>query len=124
MDKENKPKSRRENIVVQEFDDEVLIYDLERDRAFCLNKTSAVVWRACNGMEPGTIQIGMIAGAGAPVSLVSPTGCLGVTLAELDDACNSLRRDNCCSFHAAFTVGSCTPASGGQIDFTCTCVPL
>ena len=49
MRKENKPKSRKENIVVQEVDGEVLIYDLERDKAYCLNKTSAIVWQTCDG---------------------------------------------------------------------------
>ena len=44
-----KPQSRRENIVVQEYDGEVLIYDLENDRAFCLNKTAGLVWQACDG---------------------------------------------------------------------------
>lgn len=47
--RENKPISRKENIVVQEMDGEVLIYDLKKNRAFCLNKTSALVWQACDG---------------------------------------------------------------------------
>lgn len=45
----SKPKSRLEDIVVQEIDGEVLIYDLKTDKAFCLNRTSAVVWQACDG---------------------------------------------------------------------------
>lgn len=47
--RENKPISRKENIVVQEVDGEVLIYDLKENRAFCLNETSALVWQACDG---------------------------------------------------------------------------
>lgn len=49
MKKEKKPKSRQEDIVIQELDGEVLIYDLEKNKAFCLNKTSALVWQACDG---------------------------------------------------------------------------
>src|SRR5437868_14163592 len=49
MGKNNKPKSRKANIVVQEYDGEILIYDLENNKAFCLNQTSALVWQACDG---------------------------------------------------------------------------
>ena len=47
---DSKPVRRKEQIVVQEIDgNEVLVYDLVDDRALYLNKTSALVWRACNG---------------------------------------------------------------------------
>lgn len=47
---ENKyPSSRRNDLVIQELDDEVLIYDLKENRAFCLNETSALIWQLCNG---------------------------------------------------------------------------
>jgi len=49
MSKESKPRSRKENIVVQEVDGEVLVYDLENHKAVCLNHTSAIVWQACDG---------------------------------------------------------------------------
>ncbi len=48
---ENKPLSRRDNVVVQEIDGEVLIYDLVKNKAFCLNKTSALVWQSCDGKK-------------------------------------------------------------------------
>jgi hypothetical protein len=35
--------------VIQELPDEVLVYDLERDRAHCLNETAAFVWQRCDG---------------------------------------------------------------------------
>lgn len=44
-----KPISRKENIVVQELENEVLIYDLNSNKAFCLNETSALVFQLCNG---------------------------------------------------------------------------
>ena len=34
---------------MREVADEVLVYDLERHRAVCLNRTAARVWRACDG---------------------------------------------------------------------------
>jgi hypothetical protein len=43
------PKARKENLVVQELDGEVLIYDLDKNKAFCLNEASALVWQACDG---------------------------------------------------------------------------
>ncbi len=43
------PKSRIENIVVQEFAKEILIYDLKTNKAFCLNETSAMIYQLCDG---------------------------------------------------------------------------
>ena len=51
MNKENKPLGRRDNVVVQEIDGEVLIYDLAKNKAFCLNNTSALVWQSCDGKK-------------------------------------------------------------------------
>lgn len=45
----NSPRSRKANLVVQEMDDEILIYDLNSNKAFCLNQTSALVWQLSNG---------------------------------------------------------------------------
>ena len=49
MTNKTKPKSRRVQIVEQEVDGEILIYDLRADKALCLNKTSALIWQACDG---------------------------------------------------------------------------
>jgi hypothetical protein len=43
------PLARQEGLVVQQMPDEVLIYDLERHKAFCLNQTAALVWQHCDG---------------------------------------------------------------------------
>jgi hypothetical protein len=43
--------SRKANIVIQEFENEVLIYDLKINKAFCLNETSHLVWQLCNGIN-------------------------------------------------------------------------
>lgn len=45
----NLPKARLENIVVQETETELLIYDLISNKALCLNETSRIVWQACDG---------------------------------------------------------------------------
>lgn len=43
------PLARKNNIVVQELDNEILIYDLETDKVFGLNETSALVWQFSDG---------------------------------------------------------------------------
>lgn len=45
----NHPKARQSNIVVQSFEKEILIYDLQINKAYCLNETSALVWQLCDG---------------------------------------------------------------------------
>lgn len=46
---EQTPFARKEGLVVRELPDEVLVYDLERDKAHCLNQTAALVWKHCDG---------------------------------------------------------------------------
>lgn len=48
------PAARSNNLVIQELDQEVLIYDLETDKAHCLNQTTAIVWNSCNGKNSVT----------------------------------------------------------------------
>ena len=43
------PRARREGLLVRELNDEVLVYDLHRHKAHCLNTTAALVWRRCDG---------------------------------------------------------------------------
>lgn len=45
----NTPKSRDNELVVQELGKEVLIYDLNNHKAYCLNETSAIIWKLCDG---------------------------------------------------------------------------
>ena len=45
------PEARREGIIVKEFENEVLIYDLDRDKAHCLNPMAGEIWRQCDGRE-------------------------------------------------------------------------
>ena len=43
------PLHRKEDLVVQEVDDEILVYDLRTHKAKCLNPTSSMVWKLCDG---------------------------------------------------------------------------
>ena len=43
------PRARQDELVVEELQDETLVYDLKRHKARCLNRTSALVWQHCDG---------------------------------------------------------------------------
>ena len=47
----NKPKTRNENIIVQEMENEILIYDLNNNKTFSLNETSALIYLLCDGKQ-------------------------------------------------------------------------
>lgn len=51
------PVARKTGLVIQEVPDEVLVYDLDTNKAHCLNKTAALVWKSCDG----TRSVGEIA---------------------------------------------------------------
>lgn len=52
----NNPTARQDNIVVQDVLDEVVIYDLKRDKVHSLNPTAAFVWQHCDGQRtPGEL---------------------------------------------------------------------
>jgi hypothetical protein len=43
------PKARQSGLVIQEMPDEVLVYDLETNKAHCLNQSAAMIWKSCDG---------------------------------------------------------------------------
>jgi hypothetical protein len=45
------PQAKTDGVVVEHLADEVLVYDLKRDRAHCLNVTAARVWEKCDGQR-------------------------------------------------------------------------
>lgn len=53
----NKPLSRQADIVVQELEKELLIYDLRADKAYCLNQTAALVFELSDGTKTA-LEIG------------------------------------------------------------------
>jgi Coenzyme PQQ synthesis protein D (PqqD) len=62
------PKARQEGLVVQQLEDEVLVYDNERFKAHCLNRTAALVWQHCDGKKTTRdIALALEKEAGSPV---------------------------------------------------------
>lgn len=49
MNSSQNPIARKEGLVVQEMPEEVLVYDLNTNKAHCLNQTAALVWKWCDG---------------------------------------------------------------------------
>jgi hypothetical protein len=43
------PLARRDDLVVEDVADEVLIYDQRNDKVHCLSREAAMVWRVCDG---------------------------------------------------------------------------
>ena len=43
------PKARKDGLIVRILGEETLVYDLERDRAHCLNRLAALIWQQCDG---------------------------------------------------------------------------
>jgi hypothetical protein len=43
------PVARKSGLATEQVADELLVYDLERDKAYCLNHTAAQVWKRCDG---------------------------------------------------------------------------
>lgn len=41
--------ARHNGLVVQEMPDEVLVYDMDTNKAHCLNQSAAFVWKSCDG---------------------------------------------------------------------------
>ncbi|MBA2379038.1 MAG: PqqD family protein [Blastocatellia bacterium] len=43
------PLARKNGLVIQEVPNEVLVLDLNSNKAHCLNETAALVWKSCDG---------------------------------------------------------------------------
>ena len=43
------PRARVDGLVIRDLPDEVLVYDLDRHEAHCLSRSSAAIWRRCDG---------------------------------------------------------------------------
>jgi coenzyme PQQ synthesis protein D (PqqD) len=60
--------ARHQELVVQELPDEVVVYDLKRHKAHCLNKTAALIWNHCDGQTTITEMARLLdEEAGSPV---------------------------------------------------------
>jgi hypothetical protein len=56
-----RPRARSEELVVEELDDQLLVYDLRTDQAHALSADAARVWRCCDG-ETSVEALGASAG--------------------------------------------------------------
>jgi hypothetical protein len=52
------PRARKDDLIVKEMPDEVLIYDLVRDKAHCLNRTAALIFKYCDGHTSAAAMTG------------------------------------------------------------------
>ena len=43
------PRARKDDLVTRQIPGELLVYDLKRHKAYCLNDTAAAVWKSCDG---------------------------------------------------------------------------
>ncbi|HKO43234.1 MAG TPA: PqqD family protein [Pyrinomonadaceae bacterium] len=67
------PRARQASLIIKEVDDETLVYDVEADKAHCLNTTAAQVWKSCDGktsVEEIATQMSSTDGAPVDESLV------------------------------------------------------
>jgi len=48
------PSARKDRLIVQELEHDLLVYDRDRYKAFCLNRTAALVWSHCDGKTAAT----------------------------------------------------------------------
>lgn len=63
------PAARKDELIVQEVEGETLVYDLKSNKAHCLNRMAATVWRHCDGKQTVREAAERIAlEMGAPVS--------------------------------------------------------
>jgi hypothetical protein len=73
MNSSRNPLARKEGLVVQEMPEEVLVYDTNTNKAHCLNKTAAFVWKSCDGSHSINDIAGLMQkefGANVPDDLV------------------------------------------------------
>ena len=47
--KQSTPLARKKSLIIKELPNETLVYDMELDKAHCLNSTAALVWKNCDG---------------------------------------------------------------------------
>lgn len=63
------PRARQSALVVQELAEDLLVYDQDRFKAHCLNRTAALVWKHCDGQKsPKEIALALENEVGSPVA--------------------------------------------------------
>lgn len=97
------PKARKEGLLVETLPDEVLVYDLERKKAHCLNQTAALIWEHCDGKRNASeIAHALSYHLNAPIDEevvwyglkhLSKTQLLETGIVRPSDLANTTRRD-------------------------------
>jgi hypothetical protein len=77
------PQAREESLAVEELSEETLVYDLERDRVHCLNRTTSLVWRQCDGH---TTVSEMAARVGRALNVPADESLVWLALERLESA--------------------------------------
>jgi hypothetical protein len=77
------PHARDEGLIIDDLDDETLVYDRETHHAHRLNRTAALVWRRCDGR---TSPAEIAAHLGAEVPLPVDEEVVHLALRQLDRA--------------------------------------
>src|ERR1043166_3234172 len=49
LNEQSLPKARKNDLVTRQIPGELLVYDLKRHKAYCLNDAAAAVWKSCDG---------------------------------------------------------------------------
>lgn len=76
------PKARTDGLLVEELDDETLVYDLETHGAHCLNRAAALVWHRSDGNTTVRDMVPLLAEVGLP----EEEALVWMALSRLDDA--------------------------------------
>jgi hypothetical protein len=106
------PRARQASLIIKEVDDETLVYDVEADKAHCLNTTAAQVWKSCDGKTSvKEIATQMSSTDGAPVdeSLV----WLALDQLEKFKLLDARQAGNACRINPA--------SNGGSVRHRCCC---
>jgi len=77
------PEARTEQLLVQDLNEEVLVYDTERHKAHTLNRTAALIWRHCDGKNSLADLTHIVA---SHTRLPADEGMVWLALEELDSA--------------------------------------
>jgi len=76
------PLARSSRVLVEELDDETLVYDLDTHKAHCLNRAAALVWRRSDGAT----SIGALADMLPEAELPRDEDLVWLALKDLDKA--------------------------------------
>jgi hypothetical protein len=77
------PRARSARLLVEEVGDELVVYDLDTDLAHLLNRTTAAVWRRCDG---ATSVKAIAKGVGAELGIAASTELVMDAMTQLEQA--------------------------------------